>query len=74
MVSQSAATFPLSRTLPVLQLIKASVGGSPNAGTLLSALPFHQFIINQGFLGKFGDIQQLYYFVYYFLKGEKETK
>lgn len=74
MVSQSAATFPLSRTLPVLQLIEASVGGSPNAGTLLSAFPFHQFIINQGFLGKFGDIQQLYYFVDYFLKGEKETK
>lgn len=73
-VSQSAANVLLRRTLPVLQLIKASIGGSPDTGTLLSPLPFHKFIINQGFLGKFGDIQQLYYFVNYFLKGEKETK
>lgn len=64
----------LWRILPVLQLIKTSVGGSPNTGTLLSLLPLHQFIINQGFLGKFGDVQQLYYFVNYFLKREKEVK
>lgn len=57
MISQSAANFPLWRPSPVLQLIEASVGGSPDTGTLLSPLPFHQFIINQGFLGKFGDIQ-----------------
>lgn len=62
------------RIIPVLQLIKTSVGGPPNTGTLLSLLPFHQLIINQGFLGKFRDIQQLYYFVNYFLKGEEETK
>ena len=74
MVSQSAANILLWRILPVLQLIEASIGGSPDTGTLLSPLPFHKFIINQGFLGKFGGIQQLYYFVNYFLKGEKETK
>lgn len=60
--------------LPVLQLIKTSVGGPPDAGALLSLLPFHQLIIDEGFLGKFRDIQQLYYFENYFLKGEEETK
>lgn len=74
MLNLSAPNFPLWRILPVLQLIKASVGRSPNTSTLLSLLPFHQFIVNQGFLGKFGDIQQLYYFENYFLKGEEETK
>lgn len=73
-VGQSAANFLLSRILPVLQLIKASVGGPPNTGTLLSLLPLHQFIMDQGFLGKFSDIQQLYYFVNNLLKGEEETK
>lgn len=74
MISQSAANFPLWRIVPVLQLIEAGVRGSPDAGTLLSPLPLHQLIVNQGFLGKFSDIQQLYYFVNYFLKGEEETK
>lgn len=60
--------------LPILQLIQASIGGPPNTGTLLSPLPLHQFIINQGFLGKFGGIQQLYYFKNDFLKGEKDTQ
>ena len=48
--------------------------GPPNTGTLLSPLPLHQFIVNQGFLGKFGGIQQLYYFENDFLKGEKDTQ
>lgn len=61
-------------SLPVLQLIETSIGGSPNAGALLSPLPLHQFIINQGFLGKFCDVQQLYYFENYFLKGEEDTQ
>ena len=41
MVIQSTADFLLWRTLPVLQLIEASVGWSPNTGALLSPLPFH---------------------------------
>ena len=60
--------------LPILQLIQASIGGPPNTGTLLSPLPLHQLIVNQGFLGKFGGIQQLYYFENDFLKGEKDTQ
>lgn len=60
--------------LPALQLIEAGVGGPPDAGALLPALPLHQLVVDQGLLGQLGGIQHLDDLVNDFLQGEGETK